>query len=221
MTVTLMPAKQKIFFIGLITVVIRAVEVNRNLDQSILKGYVPTQYISVETLKDRPKHLHIKPSSGYQVESMSTRAIKYLKQHRVPHQVVTYDHREKGAEFAAQALEFPLAQTIKTLVVALDNQAYVLALMPGDTKLSLKKIAGACNAKRAAMADNRSAERLTGYLIGGISPFGTQKKLPVLMEKRLLDYDEIVINGGRRGIMLKMSPQDVVTSLNAKPLELM
>lgn len=147
---------------------------------------------------------------------MSTRAIKYLKQKGIAHQVITYQHKEKGAEFAAQAVGFPLAQTIKTLVVALDNRSFVLALLPGDCQLSLKKIAAALNVKRAVMAPTDSAQRLTGYLIGGISPFGTQKQLPVLIESQLVDYDKVMINAGRRGTMLKMAPQDIISTLNAK-----
>ena len=121
--------------------------------------------------------------------------------------MVTYDHAEKGAVFASEAVGFPLPQTIKTLVVALDNRNFALALMPGDRQLSLKKAAAACGAKRAAMADTQTAERLTGYLVGGISPFGTKKMLPVVMEAALGGYDEVLINAGQRGMLLKMSPR--------------
>jgi prolyl-tRNA editing enzyme YbaK/EbsC (Cys-tRNA(Pro) deacylase) len=70
---------------------------------------------------------------------MSTRALAFLKQRRIAHEAVKYEHQEKGAEFAAHAVGFPLDRTIKTLVVALDDGSHVLALMPGDRKLSLKK----------------------------------------------------------------------------------
>jgi prolyl-tRNA editing enzyme YbaK/EbsC (Cys-tRNA(Pro) deacylase) len=72
---------------------------------------------------------------------MSTRAIAWLKQKNIPHEVVPYDHDQKGAVFAAAAVGFPLAQTIKTLVVDLGGKAFGLALMPGDRQLSLKKLA--------------------------------------------------------------------------------
>jgi Cys-tRNA(Pro)/Cys-tRNA(Cys) deacylase len=151
---------------------------------------------------------------------MSTRAIQFLKQRRIVHDVITYEHEIKGAEFAAQAVGFPLAQIIKTLVVALDNHAYALALMPGDCQLSLKKMAAACNAKRGAMADTETAERLTGYLVGGISPFGTKKTFKMVMEQRLLSYGNVMINGGRRGTMLKMNPDDIAVTLKAKTTDL-
>jgi Cys-tRNA(Pro)/Cys-tRNA(Cys) deacylase len=151
---------------------------------------------------------------------MSTRAIQVLKKKRIPHELITYQHMEKGAEFAAQAVGFPLSQTIKTLVVSLDKNNFVLALMPGDCQLSLKKLASAFNAKRAVMADTKAAERLTGYLVGGISPFGIKKQLPVVMEQQLLTYDEVMINGGRRGVMLKMTPRDIVAALNAETIDM-
>ena len=146
---------------------------------------------------------------------MTTRGIDYLKKKKISHSVVTYDHQEKGAEFAALAANFPLSKTIKTLVVALEHKGFVLALLPGDQQLSLKKIAAACGCKRATMADQRSAERQTGYLVGGISPFGTKKKLPVVIDRSLNGSQEIMINAGQRGIMVKMDLDDVIRSLHA------
>ena len=151
---------------------------------------------------------------------MTTRGIQFLKSRGIRHQVIKYRHEAKGAEFAAQAAGFPLAQTVKTLVVALDDNRYVFVLMPGDRQLSMKKIAGACSVKRAAMADTATAQRLTGYLVGGISPFGSQKGLPVFIESSLQCFPEVMINAGRRGIMVKMAPADIVRILDAKTAEL-
>ena len=151
---------------------------------------------------------------------MSTRGIEYLKKKRAPHTVVKYRHQEKGAEFAAQAVGFPLSRTVKTLVVALDNGLFALALMPGDRQLSMKKMAAACGGKKAALADSAAAQRLTGYLVGGISPFGTKKKIPALMDKSLQFCEEVLINAGRRGIMLKMNPGDIARLTGAKLVDL-
>ena len=107
---------------------------------------------------------------------MSTRAIKFLRQKKVPFDVLKYDHSEKGAAFAAQATGMPLERTIKTLVVETGPKGFHIALVAGDRQLSLKKMAKACSVKRAAMADTKTAERLTGYLIGGISPFATRQR---------------------------------------------
>ena len=152
---------------------------------------------------------------GKKQEIMTTRGIQYLKQSGVAHQIVKYDHKEKGAKFAAEAAGFPLAQTIKTLVAVMDAATFILVLMPGNSELSMKKIAKVCGAKRAAMADETSASRLTGYLVGGISPFGTKKRLPVIMEAALQNYPEVMINAGQRGTMVKLAPADIIRTLDA------
>jgi len=152
--------------------------------------------------------------------SVSTRAIRFLTQLAVPFEVIPYEHLEKGARFAAQATGFALAQTVKTLVVAGDGDRYVLALMPGDRQLSEKRLAKVLGFKRVAMADTVGAERFTGYKVGGISPFGTQRPLPVVMEQTLLAHAQVLINAGQRGMMLRMSPADIVKALNAMVAQL-
>ena len=147
---------------------------------------------------------------------MSTRAIAWLNKKKIPHDVVQYDHEEKGAVFAAHAVGFPLDQTIKTLVVDLGGNSFGLALMPGDRELSLKKMAKACGVKKAAMATPDVAERLTGYHVGGISPFGLRQRLPVVMEEGLLEHDAVMINAGQRGVMLKMVPGDIMGAIGCR-----
>jgi Cys-tRNA(Pro)/Cys-tRNA(Cys) deacylase len=148
---------------------------------------------------------------------MSTRAIQFLNQKKIPFEVVKYDHEEKGVEFAAKASGFPLERTVKTLVVDLGAQRYTLVLMPGDKQLSMKRLAKVCKVKRASMAGTRTAERITGYLVGGISPFGTKQKLGVVMEEDILRYDKILINAGQRGTMLKIAPGDICKALACAP----
>lgn len=144
---------------------------------------------------------------------MSTPAIKYLKQRKIAFEVLRYEHAEKGAEFAARATGYPLAQTVKTLVVDLGEKGYTLVLLTGDKQLSMKRLARVCGVKRAAMADTKTAERLTGYLIGGIGPFGTRQRLPTIMDESILGFDKILINAGQRGRMLILAPADIQTSL--------
>jgi len=147
---------------------------------------------------------------------VSTRAIAYLKKTKIPYEVVKYDHQEKGAEFAAKATGNPLEITVKTLVVELDRKRYCLALLPGHRELNLKKLASSSGCKRTAMVDINTAERLTGYLVGGISPFGTLQRLKTVMESSILANPEILINAGQRGMMLKMDPEDIVKALGCK-----
>ncbi len=151
---------------------------------------------------------------------MTTRGIQFLKRKGIDFEVVKYDHTEKGAEFAAHAVGFPLERTIKTLVVALDSKAWALVLMPGDRQLSMKKVAKAFAVKRAAMADTAAAQRVTGYLVGGISPFGTKKHLPTIMEIALQAYPQVLINAGQRGTMVKLAPGDIAQVLRADVIDL-
>ncbi|MFO7706597.1 MAG: aminoacyl-tRNA deacylase [Desulfobacterales bacterium] len=147
---------------------------------------------------------------------MSTRAIRYLLQNKIAFEVIEYDHLKKGAEFAAQATGFPLARTVKTLVLAAAPGRYALALLPGDRQADMKRLAGALSVKRVEMADTASAERLSGYRVGGVSPFGFRQRLPVLMEEGLLSHESILVNGGRRGTMLKMDPAAIRDALGCR-----
>jgi len=145
---------------------------------------------------------------------MSTRAIKFLNQKGIYFDVIEYEHEEKGAQFASEATGFPLERTIKTLVVDLGPKGYIMILMPGDKNINLKRLARFFSVKKTAMADTTVAERLTGYLIGGISPFGTKMDLPVVMEEGLLKFDKVAINAGKRGVMLIMDPKDILLTVD-------
>ena len=148
--------------------------------------------------------------------AVSTRAISYLKNKKVPFAVVQYEHEVKGAEYAAWATGYPLERTVKTLVVELDRKSHCLALLPGHMEIYFKKLALVCGAKRTALADIQTAERLTGYLVGGISPFGTKQRLWTVMERSILDSEEVLINAGQRGVMLKMAPGDIAAASRAR-----
>lgn len=136
----------------------------------------------------------------------TTQALRVLQQMGVAHEAREYEHREKGAEFAAQALDWPLAAMAKTLVVALGGAKYVLCVMPGTDELSLKNLARLAGAKSARMATQEEAEKLTGYLVGGISPFGTRKPMDVWIDASLMEHPRIGVNGGRRGLIVFLDP---------------
>lgn len=147
---------------------------------------------------------------------MSTRGIRFLKQARIPFEVKRYEHSEKGAVFASKALRHPLEATIKTLVVEFSPGGPAYLLMPGDREVPLKQLARKLGARRAAMADISTAERLSGYLVGGISPFGVHKRLPTFIAGSLLSFDRVAINAGQRGVMVILSPQDIVNAMGAE-----
>jgi len=138
----------------------------------------------------------------------------------IPYEVVKYEHEEKGAAFAAKATGYPLECTVKTLVVELDRKSYCLALLPGHRELDLRKLASLCGARRSAMVDFKTAERLTGYWVGGISPFGTRQRLASVMESSILNNEAVLINAGQRGVMLKMAPGEIVAAIGCRVLSI-
>ena len=147
---------------------------------------------------------------------MSTRAIQALTRRRISFEVVTYEHLEKGAAFAAQAIGFELSSTVKTLVVEVPGQKPVLALLPGDRQLALKKLAKVLGVKKVKLADVATAERITGYKVGGVSPFGITPSPMVVMEAVISDNPQVAINAGHRGTMLVMAPKDIAAGTHAK-----
>lgn len=149
-----------------------------------------------------------------------TRAIQFLKKQGIFFKTAKYEHMEKGAVFASESIGMPIEQTIKSLVVEVRKQNYLVVLMPGSKTISFKKLAKACGAKKAEMADPAAAERLTGYLVGGISPFGMKQRLRVIIDTGLLSFDKVAINGGKRGLMLIMNPADILKVTGAEPVGL-
>ena len=106
------------------------------------------------------------------------------------------------------------AQVFKTLVASVDDRPTV-AIVPVTGRLSTKKLARAAGGKKGGMTDPRDAERLTGYVTGGISPFGQKKRLPVYLDETATLFDRIYVSGGRRGIQLSLAPADLVRLLDA------
>ncbi len=153
-----------------------------------------------------------KPSKG----KMSTRAIQILKKAKVPFELLKYQHDQKGAAFAAQATGFPLDRTVKTLIADLGKRKYVTSLVPGDKQLDLKLLARVFQVKQAAMADVPTAQRLSGYIVGGISPFGMQQHLETVLDKSVLNYPTIAVNAGKRGLMLQIAPSDIMRILGCR-----
>lgn len=116
---------------------------------------------------------------------------------------------------AAAAMGIPPERVFKTLVCLLEGGEMVCAAIPSDARLSLKALAMAAGAKRADMADPAKAERATGYVVGGISPFGQKKRLRCFLDASAMEQGEIVVNGGRRGLQIALAPADLVAALEA------
>jgi Cys-tRNA(Pro)/Cys-tRNA(Cys) deacylase len=151
----------------------------------------------------------------------ATPAIAALLTAEVPHQVLQYQHDPRNESFGEEAVE-ELAQVegvhpeqvFKTLVVALPK-GLAVAVIPVPSKLSLKAVAAALGVPKATMADRTAAERSTGYVIGGISPFGQRKPLPTVVDASALRWDRVLCSAGKRGWDVGIHPQDLIRLTNA------
>ena len=115
---------------------------------------------------------------------------------------------------AAEALGVDPSQTFKTLMAEVDGKP-VCVVVPSDCEVSMKKMAAAFHGKSGNMMKVPDAERLTGYKVGGISPFGQRKKTPTIIDETAQLFDTIYINAGQRGLLLSLSPDDAARSLDA------
>jgi Cys-tRNA(Pro)/Cys-tRNA(Cys) deacylase len=112
-------------------------------------------------------------------------------------------------EAVARAIGLPEERVFKTLVAQVDEE-HVVAVIPVHRRLSVKKLARVAGGKSASLASPAAAERVTGYVTGGISPFGQRKRLRVFVDESAAGYGTIAVSGGRRGIQLEISPEVVV-----------
>jgi Cys-tRNA(Pro) deacylase len=134
----------------------------------------------------------------------------------VPHE---YPYEERGGTAHSSAcLGVPEHQVIKTLVMENERKEAFIILMHGDREVSTKALARQIGCRTVAPCDPRDAQRHSGYQVGGTSPFGTRKVLPVYVEKSILALDRILINGGRRGLLVEISPE-TLSALNPIPVE--
>ncbi len=148
------------------------------------------------------------------------RGARWLAARGIPFRVVRYEHAAKGAAFAARATGVALGEAVKTLVVETGAGGFLLALLPGDRELDLRRLAQALGRKRVRPADPSDVERVTGYRVGGMSPFGTRHALAAVFERTILDRERILINAGGRGGMLAMAPGGFRVLPGARPLDL-
>ena len=148
-----------------------------------------------------------------------TPAINVLKKAGVAYQMHEYQHDEAAASYgleAAEALGVDAAQVFKTLVVNLQPNNFVVAVIPVTSQLSLKALALAAGGKSARMAEPKEAERATGYVVGGISPLGQKRRLVTVIDHSALTHPAIFVSGGRRGLDIRIAPADLVTLTAAK-----
>ena len=144
----------------------------------------------------------------------ATPAIHFLRKHGVPFTEHSYRYQPQGGtRVSSRELGVDEHAVVKTLVMEDEDKQPLIVLMHGDREVSTKELARQIGKKRVAPCAPEVAERHTGYLVGGTSPFGTRKRLPVFLERSVLDLDRVFINGGRRGFLVSLSPQDIVRTL--------
>ncbi len=149
--------------------------------------------------------------------SKSTRATLALTAAGVSFTVLAYDYDPDVNRIglaAAEAIGEHPSRVLKTLMAEVDGKP-VCVVVPSDREVSMKKLASAFNGKSAAMMKPAAAEKLTGYVVGGISPFGQKKKVPTAIEAEAMAHESVCMNGGQRGLQVRLSPQDAVTVLAA------
>lgn len=149
--------------------------------------------------------------------SKATRATKMLEQAGIAFTVHAYDYDADADSIGLQAAESlgePTARVLKTLVALVDGKP-VCVIVPSDREVSMKRLASAFGGKSAQMMKPADAERMTGYKVGGISPFGQMRAPRVAIEQQSVAHDLVYINGGQRGLQVRLSPRDAATLLHA------
>ncbi|HEX2547212.1 MAG TPA: aminoacyl-tRNA deacylase [Ramlibacter sp.] len=148
-----------------------------------------------------------------------TPATAFLKANRVAFTEHPYEYLEHGgAQHSAQVLGLDPFMVVKTLVMEDEKARPLLVLMHGNRTVSTKNLARQIGAKSVQPCKPEVANRHSGYLVGGTSPFGTRKEMPVFIEESILALPRIVLNGGRRGYLVGIDPQVCVRLLAAKPV---
>ena len=146
-----------------------------------------------------------------------TPATKLLKANKIDFSIHEYEHDANVKSFgleAAEKLNLRVEEVFKTLLVT-DEKNYFVAILPVHHQLNLKKVAQAVGAKKLKMSEPKDAERLTGYLVGGISPIGQKKRLKTVIDQSAGQLEKLYVSGGKRGLDIGLKPQDLAKVLSA------
>jgi len=153
-------------------------------------------------------------------QAPETPATRFLREHHVAHSDHLYTYEEHGGtRVSARELNVDEHAVVKTLVMEDESGKPLIVLMHGDRKVSTKSLARQIGAKNVAPCKPDAAQRHTGYLVGGTSPFGTRKSLPAYIERTILDLPLVYVNGGRRGYLVGVQPHEIVRVLAPTQVE--
>lgn len=148
--------------------------------------------------------------------SRMTRATRALEQAGGAFTIHAYDYDPNADHIglqAAEALDEPPERVLKTLMALVDGKP-VCVIVPSDREVSMKKLAAAFSGKSAQMMKPADAERISGYKVGGISPFGQMRRLPTALEAEALAHDLVYVNGGQRGLQIRLKPREILAQPN-------
>ena len=149
-----------------------------------------------------------------------TPAIRFLRERKVDFVAHLYDYVEKGgAKESARQLGVDIHKVVKTLIFETNEKKPLIVLMHGDQDVSAKGLARQIRVKSVEPATPERASKLTGYLVGGTSPFGTRTRMPVFAERTVFDLEKIYINGGKRGFLIEIDSSVLKHTLNAEEVE--
>ncbi|TYO62873.1 Cys-tRNA(Pro) deacylase [Bradyrhizobium hipponense] len=149
--------------------------------------------------------------------SKATPATRALSAAGVAFTVHTYDYDPDAESIglqAASALAEDPARVLKTLMALVDGKP-VCVIVPSDQEVSMKKLAAVVSGKSAQMMKPPEAERVTGFKVGGISPFGQRREVPTVIEQSAMAHDRVYVNGGQRGLQLRLKPRDLCDAIKA------
>ncbi len=152
-----------------------------------------------------------------------TPAIRQLELHGCAHEVHRYEHASAHSDYgidASSQLGVPPERVFKTLVVETDAHELIVACVPVTDRLHMKSLAAAADAKKAFMADGALVEKITGYVLGGVSPLGQKKRLRTFIHASARDFETVFVSGGRRGLEIELSPANLAELTQAILAEL-
>jgi len=149
-----------------------------------------------------------------------TNVIRCLLQHDIPFEVFMYAYEERGGtRVSSRELGVDEHAVIKTLVMETDAKDPLIVLMHGDREVSTKQLARLLGVKSVAACEPKVADRHSGYMVGGTSPFGTRRAMPVYAEQSVLELPQIYINAGRRGMLVRIDPKDMARAIKITPVQ--
>jgi len=148
-------------------------------------------------------------------KQQKTNAARILDSHQIKYELLSYevDENDLGAENVAAKCGMPLEQAVKTLVLSGDKHNILVACVPGNYEINLKKLAKLSGNKKVEMLPMKDILATSGYIRGGVSPIGMKKNYPTYLEEIIFLYDDIICSAGQRGLQFHLNPQDLLKAI--------